>query len=112
MCDGRGVKFVPLSVDECRQIADPLRSNLENLDAEIRSILTRMRAEAHVAGGDENLFDKASSTILLSIAASLLASPLANREAKFDPAGFVASAGHAAEWVALRYERLSLAVSA
>ncbi len=112
MCDGRGVISVPLSIDECRRIAYPLRTDLENLDSEIRSILTRIRAEARRAGGDEALFDMASSTVLLSIAASLLAPSAGNLRETFDPAGFVASASRAAEWVKRRHTGLSLAAGA
>jgi hypothetical protein len=109
MCDDRGVIFVPLSIDECRRIDYPLRTDLENLDSEIRSVLTRIRAEARGAGGDETLFDMASSTVLLSIAASIIAPSTENLRETFDPAGFVASANRAAEWVKLRRSGRTLA---
>jgi hypothetical protein len=102
-----GVGASVMSIEECQSLRAPLRHDLEVLDYEIRSLVALIRKEAGEAGADDMIFVKASSTILLSIAAGLLARAAEDRRAAFDSGSFIAIAGSAAKWAEerrLRYE--------
>ncbi|WP_442754602.1 hypothetical protein ACNHKD_16660 [Methylocystis sp. JAN1] len=87
-----------MSIEECQKLETPLRQDLEVLDYEIRSLVARIRKEAGDAGADDATFVKASSTVLLSVAASLLARAAHDKQAAFDAGDFAASARNAARW--------------
>lgn len=94
-----------MSIEECQRLNTPLRRDLEILDDEIRSLLARIRREANDAGGDDAAFVKASTTILLSIAAGVLAHAAEDHRAAFDANSFAACAGAAAKWAGQRRRR-------
>ncbi len=91
-----------LSIEECQAIGSPLREELEVLDYEIRSALIRLLGDVEASGADGALFLKASMTVLLSIAAGMLARASEERNAPFDVGSFAAGAEAAAEWARLR----------
>jgi hypothetical protein len=97
-----------MSIEECQRLDAPLRQDLEVLDYEIRSLVARIRKEAGEAGGDDTVFVKASTTVLLSIAAGLLARAAEDKRAAFDAGAFVATAGSAAKWAEQRQLRYFL----
>jgi len=105
----QGVALTVMTIEECQRLETPLRQDLELLDYEIRSLVSRIRNEARDAGADDTIFVAASSTLLLSIAASLLARAAEDRRAAFDAGAFAASAGHAARWAEERRLRYGLA---
>ncbi|WP_457798524.1 hypothetical protein [Methylocystis sp. S23] len=94
----RGAALTAMTIEECQQLQTPLRQDLETLDYEIRGLVARIRKESRDAGADDATFVKASSTVLLSIAATLLARAADDRRAAFDPGAFAASAGSATRW--------------
>lgn len=87
-----------MSIEECLKLDTPIRQDLEVLDYEVRSLVARIRREARDAGADDATFVKASTTVLLSIAAGLLARAAEDRRASFDACSFAKSAGSAAKW--------------
>lgn len=91
-----------MSIEECQKLDEPLRQDLELLDYEVRSIVARIRSEARDAGADDATFVKASTTVLLSIAAGLLARAAEDQRAPFDARSFAAGANSAAKWAAQR----------
>jgi hypothetical protein len=97
-----------MSMEECQSLDAPLRHDLEVLDYEIRSIVARIRKEAGEAGADDIIFVKAWTTVLLSMAAGLLARAAEDRRAAFDARSFIATAGSAAKWAQERRLRYCL----
>jgi len=97
-----------LSIEECQRIDSPIREELELLDYEIRSSFTRILSEVDRSGADNILFLKASTTVLLSIAAGLLERAAEANDAQFDIGSFVSGAEMAAEWAKMRKLRYFL----
>lgn len=91
-------------IDERLRIDPFLRPGLELLDDEIRNIIARMSAKALEAGSDVVIFSQASSTVLLSIAATLTGNQN-NPCGKVDIADFLTRASKAAEWANNRQTR-------
>lgn len=98
-----------MSIEDCQRLETPLRQDLELLDYEIRTLVARIRREAGEGGADDATFVKASTTVLLSIAAGLLARAAEDRRAAFDASAFVASADSAARWAGERRLRYCVA---
>jgi hypothetical protein len=98
-----------MTIEECQRLDKPLRQDLELLDYEVRTIVDRIRSEAREAGADDATFVKASTTVLLSIAAGLLARAAEDERAPFDASSFAAGAGQAARWAEQRRLRYSVA---
>ncbi|QGM98010.1 hypothetical protein [Methylocystis parvus] len=94
----QGAALPAMTIEECQRLQTPLRQDLEILDYEIRRLVARIRKDARDAGADDTAFVTASSTILLSIAATLLSRAAEDRRANFDAGAFAASAGNAALW--------------
>lgn len=97
-----------LKIEECLRLEAPLRDDLELVDYEIRSLVTRILSEVDKSDVDSALFLKASATVLLSIAAGLLARAADQANATFDVDAFVLGAGDAAEWAKTRKLRYFL----
>lgn len=91
-----------MSIEECQRLDAPLRGDLELLDYEIRSLVARIRREAKEAGAEDATFLKASTTVLLTIAAGLMARAAEDGRAPFDCRSFVATADSAAKWAGER----------
>jgi hypothetical protein len=108
MSVSRSAELSVMTIEECQKLETPLRDDLELLDYEIRSLVARIRKEAGEAGADDVTFIKASSTVLLSIAAGLLARAAEDGRADFDASSFAASAGSAARWAEERRLRYGL----
>lgn len=96
-------EIVALSVEECQRLDAALRDDLEALDFEIRSLVARVRLAARDDGADDIVVVKASTTVLLSIAAGLIACAAEDRKALFDVRAFAASADHVATWARERW---------
>lgn len=94
----RGVALTVMTIEECQGLETPLRQDLEILDYEIRQLVLRIRKDARESGADDAVFLSASSTVLVSIAATLLSRAADDRRAVFDGAAFAAGAGSAARW--------------
>ncbi|WP_424361545.1 hypothetical protein [Methylocystis parvus] len=108
MSVAHGVSMTGMTIEECQSLDTPLRQDLEVLDYEIRSLVARIRKEAGDAGADDTIFIKASSTVLLSIAASLMARAAQDKSAAFDALDFAANASNAARWAQERRLRYFL----
>jgi hypothetical protein len=93
-----GASWNVMSIEECQSLETPLRHELEVLDYEIRGLLARSRSEARSIGADDALFVRASTTMLLSIAAGLFARAAEDQRAHFDARSFAEGAGSAARW--------------
>ncbi len=91
-----------LTIEECQRINSPLREELEVLDYEIRTIITRILGDIDRSGLDDVLFLKATASVLLSLAAGLLERAAAEEQTHFDLESFVQGAEMAAEWAKLR----------
>ncbi len=92
-----------VTIEDCRRIDPHLRSDLQTLDDEIRSIVARISARAMESGGNEKIFSHATSTVLLSIAATLTGTT-DPRHGGVDIGAFLARANNAAIWVNNRQE--------
>lgn len=101
-----------MSVEECQRLGPPLRRDLEVLDYEIRRLVARARADARLSCEDEALFVKASTTVMLSIAAELMARAAEDGRLRFDAGAFSDCAGSAAKWARARRLRYLVAVEA
>ncbi len=91
-----------LTIEECQAIGSPLREELEVLDYEVRAALIRVLSDVEASGADGVLFLKASMTVLLSIAAGMLARASEERNVAVDIGSFTAGAQAAAEWARMR----------
>jgi hypothetical protein len=97
-----------LTIEECQSIGSPLREELELLDYEIRSAFARILSDVDRSGPDNILFLKASTTVLLSIAAGLMERAAEQNNAPFDVKSFVVGAEMAVEWAKMRKLRYFL----
>jgi hypothetical protein len=90
-----------LSIEACQRLATPLRQQLAGLDYQIRATLLQRMAEIERPGDDE-LFLKASATVLMSIAVSLLEAAAERGKRPYDAATLRQCADDAAQWSATR----------
>ncbi len=95
------------TIEDCRRIDSRMRSDLQSLDDEIRSIVARMSAKTIQSGGDETKFSYASSTVLLSIAATLTGIN-SHSYGRIDIGAFLARANNVAIWINNRQSRQAL----
>lgn len=98
-----------MSIEDCQRIDAPLRAELELLDYEIRGVILRIKADVERSGADDALFLKASSTVLLSIAAGLTIRAAEKTCAPFDAESFMLGAQNAAQWARMRKLRYFVA---
>ncbi len=91
-----------LTIEECQALAPPLRDELELFDYEVRSALTRILADVEASEADSVLFLRASMTVLLSIAAGMLARAAEEKNAPLDVGSFALGAQKAVEWARTR----------
>jgi hypothetical protein len=90
-----------LAIEECQRLDGDIRDNLELLDYEIRRAFTRILAEVDRSGVDNVVFPRASTTVLLSIAAGLLERAAEKTSKPANTASFVSGAAGAATWAKL-----------
>jgi hypothetical protein len=100
--DRRVPVVTALTIDECKKVASPLREGLEMFDYDVRSIVAGLLGDAERAEIDNVVFAKAMSTVLLSIAAGLLAGVGEDEGLVFEADAFVKSAQDAAHWAKMR----------
>ena len=86
------------SFDECRLLKDPVRSDLELLDYEIRRISAQILADVDRSNKDGVLFLRASATVILSVAASLMESASERTGRPFGAESFKSVAEDAVNW--------------
>ncbi len=91
-----------LSIEDCQRLAAPLRGEIEIFDYEVRRLVVRIGADARRAGASEALFNAASATVLLSIAAENAARAAQHSRVAFDARDFIAGAQSAARWASER----------
>jgi hypothetical protein len=94
-------KMTVLTVDQCQSLDTAVRTDLELFDYEVRHAFTRLLTQVDQSGEDGLLFLKASTIVLLSIAAGLLA----RSAEEIDPLqteSFVTAAESAWQWAQLR----------
>ncbi len=91
-----------LSIEDCQRLDGDIRDNLELLDYEIRCAFTRILADVDRSGVDNVVFLRASTTVLLSIAAGLLERAAEKTCKPADATSFVSGAASAAAWAKLR----------
>lgn len=96
-----GAAGIP-TIEQCRCFDAPLREDLELLDYEVRRGFNQILAGVDRSGRDSVLFLKASTTVLLSIAAGLMESTAERTREPFDVASFKAIAENAAQWAKSR----------
>ena len=102
-------KITVLSIEDCQRLDEAARGDLELLDYEVRRSVTRILADVTPAGADDALFLRASSTVLLSIAAGLMERAAHETQKPFDAESFVVGAKSAAQWAETRKLRYALA---
>lgn len=107
MSDIRDHVMEVTTIEDCRRIDPLLRSDLEKLDDQIRSLVARVSAKAATSGRNETLVFHATSTVLLSIAATLTGTNDSRQEG-IDMGAFLARANNAAMWVNNRNQRQDL----
>lgn len=90
------------SLQECQQIDESLREDLEVLDYEVRCVVNQILAGVDQSGRDGVLFLRASATVLLSIAAGLTETAAERTREPVDIESFKAIAEDAAEWAKSR----------
>jgi len=93
------------SFDECRRLDDPVRSDLELLDYEIRRVCARILADVNKSDKDSVLYLRTSATVILSIAAGLMEAAAERTGQPFDVESFKAVAEDAALWAKTRRTR-------
>jgi hypothetical protein len=96
------------TIAECQRLRNPLRDQLELLDYDIRTAVTRGLSDVAPNGEDDVLFMNASVTVLLSIAARIYQRSLES-EAGATEESFMMSAQDAIEWAKTRYLRYNVA---
>lgn len=90
------------TIEECQQLDAELREDLEVLDYEIRCAVNQILADVDRSGRDGISFLRASTTVLLSIAAGLLEATAERTHEPADVEAFKAVAEDAAEWAQRR----------
>lgn len=97
------------TVEECQRLDASLRQDLEVLDYEVRCIVNQILADVDQSGRDGVSFMRASTTVLLSIAAGLLEVTAERSHEVADIEGFKAIAEDAAQWAKNRKLRYFVA---
>lgn len=90
------------SLEECQRLDESLREDLEVLDYEVRCVVNQILAGVDQSRRDGVLFLKASSTVLLSVAAGLMEAAAERTREPADVESFKAIAEDAAEWAKTR----------
>jgi hypothetical protein len=98
-----------LTIEECQQLRDPLRGQLELLDYDVRYAITRGLSDIEANGKDDILFMNASVTVLLSIAARFYQRAAECEDAKTTERSFVLGAQDAIDWARTRRLRYNVA---
>jgi len=98
-----------LSLEQCQRLDGALREEMELLDYDLRSALTSVAAEASRSGVDHASFMTGASSVLLSIAATLLERAATQTQRPLDVESFVDGARSAAQWAGERRLRYGVA---
>ncbi|ATQ69843.1 MULTISPECIES: hypothetical protein [Methylosinus] len=88
----------PFTIADCKSCEPELREALETLDDEVRAIVNQLLAGAESRGADGTSFLKAATTVLLSIAASLLETAAVRGCEPVEVEAFKDAAEDAAQW--------------
>ncbi|MBY6240570.1 hypothetical protein [Methylosinus sp. Sm6] len=95
---GRPARAAPFSIAECRSCAPELREALEVLDDEARGVVNQLLARVEGGGADGTAFLKAATTVLLSVAASLMETAAERGSELAEVDSFKDAAEAAAQW--------------
>jgi len=95
------------TVDECRRLDGALRHRLEGVEDAVRSACSRSAAEVDRPHLDKSLFLRASATVIVSIAASLMDVVSERTGEPFREGAFAEAARDAAEFIRNRSERIT-----
>jgi len=106
--DPNNVPRMP-TIEECQKLQNPLRGQLELLDYDVRSAVTRGLADIESSGEDDAIYMRASVTVLLSIAARMFERSLSETGQPTTEDNFVSGAENAIEWARTRRLRYSVA---
>jgi hypothetical protein len=98
-----------LTIEECQRLRDPLRSQLELLDYDVRNAIARGLSDIEANGKDDILFMNASVTVLLSIAARFFQRTAACEDAEITEQSFIVGAQDAINWAKTRRLRYNVA---
>lgn len=97
------------TIEECQRLEPALRQDLEMLDYEVRCLVNQILAGVDRSGRDGVSFMRASTTVLLSVAAGLMEATAERTHEPVDVDAFKAIAEDAAEWAKGRKLRYFLA---
>ncbi|HEY8163044.1 MAG: hypothetical protein ACR650_03760 [Methylocystis sp.] len=97
------------TIEECQQLRDPLRGQLELLDYDVRNAIARGLSDIEANGKDDVLFMNASVTVLLSIAARIFHKATEPEDAQASVQSFVHGAQDAIDWAKTRRLRYNVA---
>lgn len=86
------------TVEECRRLDPALRQELEIVDYEVRCVVNQILAAVDQSGQDGVMFLRASTTVLLSIAAGLMETAAERAHESADVDSFKDIAEDAAQW--------------
>lgn len=93
-----------LTINECRRLKGGLRQYLMLLEEETSRAHARVAANVNLRGEDELAFLRASTTVVISVAAGLMEVAAERSHSAFDTGGFHEAARESAE---LAWRRLS-----
>jgi hypothetical protein len=88
----------PFSIADCRSCEPELREALEALDDETRAIVNQLLSGVEARGADGTVFLQAATTVLLSIAASLMETAATRGCEPVEVEAFKDAAEDAAQW--------------
>ncbi|MFY9626806.1 MAG: hypothetical protein WAK03_01455 [Methylocystis sp.] len=101
-----------ITIDECRNLTGALRADLELIDYELRSVVSRMMSAYKSQHDSSLIFSEAASIVVLAIAASIKANSAAEANRPFNQEAFILDAKGAAQWAASRRLRHALGAEA
>lgn len=91
------------SIDELRRLDAPMRRAVELLDDNVRRAHDRICADSRLSPADAQIFVKASITVVLSVAASLLETAQERRRETMREEAFGEAARDALRWARARH---------
>lgn len=95
-------RLEPLPIDRCRDLASPLRQELETLDDEARSLVNQLLAGVDGQNKDGVSFLRGAATVLLTIAAAAMETAAERLREPADVEAFRDAAEDAAQWTRRR----------
>lgn len=91
-------RAAPFTIADCKSCAPELREALEALDDEVRGVVNQLLSGVEGRGADGTSFLRAATTVLLSIAASLMETAAVRGCEPVEVEAFKGAAEDAARW--------------